>query len=90
MYSVSVVPYLQVWPTSGATCIATLPMIAQLASSVGIGLLSSSARVTSVEYAKGVTDRHGLGGSKKNLSIKMVQFKKKIGPGGYIWLTHLL
>ena len=41
---------LQFWPPGGATCIATLPMIALLASSVGIELLSSPARVTSVKF----------------------------------------
>ena len=42
---------LQVWPPDGATCIATLPRIALLTSSVGIEFLSSSARVTSVKSA---------------------------------------
>ena len=45
---------LQVWPPGGTTCITTLPMIALLASSVGIELLSLSARVTSGKSAKGV------------------------------------
>ena len=38
----------------GATCIANLPSISLLASSVGNELLSSSARITSVESAKGL------------------------------------
>ena len=41
----------QCWPSDGATCIATLPRKALLTSSVGIELLSSSARVTSVKSA---------------------------------------
>ena len=48
--------YLQVWLPDGATCIATLPMIALLTSSVGIELLSSSARVTSVKSQQHVLD----------------------------------
>ena len=40
------------WPPDGATCIATLPMITLSTSSVGIELLSSSARVTSVKFQK--------------------------------------
>ena len=43
---------LQVWPPGGATCIATLPMIILLTLSVGIKLLSSSARVTSVKFSQ--------------------------------------
>ena len=43
---------LQIWPPGGATCIATLPWIALLASSVCIELVSSSARVTSVKSTK--------------------------------------
>ena len=41
------------WPPGGATCIATLLRIALLTSPVGIELLSSSARVTSVKSVKG-------------------------------------
>ena len=40
---------VQFCPPGGATYIAILPMISLLASSVGIELLSSSARVTSVK-----------------------------------------
>ena len=45
---------LQIWPPGGATCIATSPWIALLASSVCIELVSSSARVTSVKSAQGL------------------------------------
>ena len=45
---------MQILPPDGATCIATLPRIALLTSSVGIELISSSARVTSVKSAKGL------------------------------------
>ena len=45
---------LQVWPPGGAICIATLTWNALLALSVNIGLVSSSARVTSVKSAKGL------------------------------------
>ena len=51
--------WFQVWPRGGVTCIssnfghqvalAVLPLIAFLAVSVGIELVSSSARVTSVK-----------------------------------------
>ena len=65
---------LQIWPPGGATCIATLPWIALLASSVCIELVSSSARVTSVKFQKGVgvtsvpIDRTpGIPGSDKNI-----------------------
>ena len=44
----------QFWPPGGATCIATLSRIALSTSSVGIELLSSSARVTSVKSANSV------------------------------------
>ena len=51
--------YLQVWPPGGASCIAILPWIALLAVSVGIELVSSSARVTSVKFLqKFVCFRH--------------------------------
>ena len=51
---------LQSWPPGCVTCIATLPWIAILTLLVSIGLVSSSARVTSVKSAKGVllTDGH--------------------------------
>ena len=62
------------------TCIATLPGIALLTLLVGIELVSSSARVTSVKSQQGVsrTDRRtsgpkdrtpGLPGSDKNLCL---------------------
>ena len=44
----------QSWPPGNITCIATLPWIALLASSVSIEFVSSSARVTSVKSAKGI------------------------------------
>ena len=55
----------EIWPSDGITCIsykiawlshfiATLPWIALLTLSVCIELVSSSARVTSVNSAKGV------------------------------------
>ena len=44
---------LQSWPPGCVICIATLPWIVLLALSVSIGLVSPSARVTSVEFAKG-------------------------------------
>ena len=47
---------LQSWPPGCVTCIATLPWIALLALSVSIGLVSSSARVTSVKSAKHLLD----------------------------------
>ena len=43
---------LKTLATSLATCIATLPMIALLTSTVAIELLTSSARVTFVQSAK--------------------------------------
>ena len=43
---------LQVWSPSSATYILTLPWIALLALSVGIELITSSARATSVKFAK--------------------------------------
>ena len=54
--------WFQVWPPGdvtpgGATCIATLPWIALLASSVSIELVSSSARVTSTKSTKALVDR---------------------------------
>ena len=50
--------WFQFWTPGGATWIATLRRIALLTSSVGIELLSSSARVTSVksEHSLSVTD----------------------------------
>ena len=45
---------LQSWPPGCVTCIATLPWIALLALSVGIELVSSLARVTSVKFQQGV------------------------------------
>ena len=70
---------LQIWPPGGATCIATLPWIALLASSVCIELVSSSARVTSVKSQQGVvlTSRHidrtpGIPGSDKNICLWVV------------------
>ena len=46
------VALVQFW-SGGATCIATLPWIAQLALSACIELVSSSARVTSVKSQQG-------------------------------------
>ena len=68
---------LQSWPPGCVSCIATLPWIALLALSVCIELVSSSARVTSVKFHKGLSrtdgqtsgpiDRTpGLPGSDKN------------------------
>ena len=45
---------LQSWPPGCVTCIATLPWIALLALSVSMELVSSSAKVTSVEFWKGI------------------------------------
>ena len=42
----------QCWPPDSATCIVTLPRNALLTSSVGIELVSSSSRVTSVKSQK--------------------------------------
>ena len=61
----------QFWPPGGATCIATLPRIALLASSAGVELPSSSARVTSVKSAK------PLGGSELHQD-------PQIGPQGHL------
>ena len=47
--------WFQSWPPGNVTCIATLPWIALLALSVSIEFVSSSARVTSVKFAKGVS-----------------------------------
>ena len=69
---------LQSWPPGCVTCIATLPWVALLTLSVSIELVSSSARVTSVKFQKGVrrTDRQtsgpidrtpGLPGSDKKI-----------------------
>ena len=41
-------------PPDGATCIAILPEILLLVSSVSIKLVSSSARVTSVKSEQGI------------------------------------
>ena len=53
----------QCWPPGHVTCIATLSWIALFALSVSIGLVSSSARVTSVKSQKGGsrTDRQTPG-----------------------------
>ena len=48
-----VAPLEETWPPGYVTCIATLPWIALLALTVSIDLVSSSARVTSVKFAKG-------------------------------------
>ena len=89
----------QSWPPGRVTCIATLPWIAILALSVSIELVSSSARVNSVQFYKGVLvcdgltsgpkDRTpGLPGSdkksKKNSTKKSV-FSISIGPW-YTWV----
>ena len=53
----------KIWPPDGTTwvtCIATLPWIALLALSVSIELVSSSARVTSVESVKPLRLTHSL------------------------------
>ena len=50
---------LQSWPQGWVTCIATLPWIILLALSVSIELVSSSARVTSVKSAKGLSVTDG-------------------------------
>ena len=47
------------WPPGGATCIIAMPGIALLASSVSIGLVSSSARVTSGKSQQGVVPTSG-------------------------------
>ena len=47
--------WFQCCPPGWVTCIATLPGIALLTLSVGIDLVSSSARVTSVKSHKGVS-----------------------------------
>ena len=47
--NVAIVHWFQCCPPGWVTCIATLPGIALLALSVGIDLVSSSARVTSVK-----------------------------------------
>ena len=71
----------------GATCIATLPWNVLLALSVSIGLVSSSARVTSVKFQKplsvcqfettGPIDRTPeTPGSDKNRHLKSKQVKK--------------
>ena len=54
MISVGIDHWFQSWPPGCLTCIATLPLIALLALSVDIDLVSSSARVTSVKSTKGV------------------------------------
>ena len=66
---------LESWPPGCVTCIATLPWIALLALSVGIELVSSSTRVTSVKSQQGVsrTDRRTDG-----------QMDPKIGPQVYL------
>ena len=46
---------LQIWPPGCVTCIATSPWIALLALSVSIEFVSSSARVTSAKFQKGVS-----------------------------------
>ena len=52
--------WFQCCPPGWVTCIATLPGIALLTLSVGIDLVSSSARVTSVKFQKHdlLSDRH--------------------------------
>ena len=61
--------HLQIRPPGLVTCIATLPGFVQLALSVGIDLVSSSARVTSNKSATtGPIDRTpGTPGSDKNM-----------------------
>ena len=72
--------WFQCCPPGWVTCIATLPGIALLALSVGIDLVSSSARVTSVKFQKhdSVSDGHpdtkigpGTPGSDKNTLYDM-------------------
>ena len=52
--------YLQIWPPGCIICIATLPRIALLALSVGIQLVSSSARVASVKSQQGLRLTHSV------------------------------
>ena len=51
---------LQSWPPGCITCIATLPWIALWPVSLSIELVSSSARVTSVKFHKGLGGTHGV------------------------------
>ena len=63
--------HLQIRPPGLVTCIATLPGFVQLALSVGIDLVSSSARVTSVK-------------SQQGLGLSDGQPDPKIGPQVYL------
>ena len=47
----------KIWPPGWVAFIATMPWIVLLALSVSIGLVSPSARITSVEFAKGNHNR---------------------------------
>ena len=87
---------LQIWPPGGATCIATLPWIALLASSVCIELVSSSARVTSVKSQKGLVcmylkrlgpiDRTpGIPGSDKH-SVIPCFYRAQVSLGSDLWV----
>ena len=66
--------YSSVLTPTEATCIAKLPRIALLTTSVGIKLLSSSARVTSVKST------NGLG----PLGWSHLHQDTKIGPQGHL------
>ena len=56
----------QSWAPGRITCIATLPWIALLAISVSIELVSSSARVTSVKFAQGLSLTQSLTSGPKD------------------------
>ena len=52
---VTCITWFQIWQPGCVTCIASLPWNVLLALSVSIGLVYSSARVTSVKSAQGVS-----------------------------------
>ena len=68
-------------PQDVANCIATLPRIALLASSVGIELLFSSAIITSVESVKclGLSELYLTHRSTPCLPVSDKNFQKTIG-----------
>ena len=83
----------KIWSLDGATCIsynciATLPWIVLLTLSVSIELVSSSARVTSVKFQKGVSvsDRDQTHRSDQEAPFHSVPKKDKKNSATSSWI----